>query len=323
MSVKGQRDSASFRTKREATAWAAVRETELRQRAAASPGELHTFADALTKYAAEVSPHKRGQHWEEIRIKAMLRDPLPPARNILPIRKKLADLTPDDLGQWRNARLEQVAPGTVLRESGLLSAVLECARREWRWITVNPMSDVRKPRAPDHREVLITRPQIRRMLSAMGYHRGPCRSVTQAVAVAFLLALRTGMRAGEICALTWADILSGYCKVTAVEKGAGKTGKRDVPLTPKAERLIESMHGFDADLVFGLSSQTLDAMFRKYRVRAGLSGFTFHDSRHTAATWLAPKLHILDLCKMFGWKDPKRAMVYYNPKAADIAKRLA
>ena len=63
-------------------------------------------------------------------------------------------------------------------------------------------------------------------------------------------------------------------------------------------------------------------MFRKYRIRAGLSGFVLHDSRHTAATWIAQKLHVLDLCKMFGWSNPKRAMVYYNPAAGDIAKRL-
>jgi integrase len=55
--------------------------------------------------------------------------------------------------------------------------------------------------------------------------------------------------------------------------------------------------------VFGLSPQTLDALFRKYRALAGLSGFTFHDARHTAATWMAQKLNVLDLCKVFGWSN--------------------
>jgi hypothetical protein len=31
---------------------------------------------------------------------------------------------------------------------------------------------------------------------------------------------------------------------------------------------------------------------------------------------------VLDLCKMFGWTNPKMAMVYYNPTAAQIAGRL-
>lgn len=309
--VRGKRDSKTFRTQREASAWGYARETELRAMQAASPGELHTLADAMRKYANEVSPSKRGHRWEEIRLEAMIR------AADLPVNHKLAAITPDMIGQWRNFRLTQVGPGTVLREIGLLSAVLETARREWRWITVNPIADVRKPKMPDHREVLITRPQIKAMLRVMGYSPSrPIRTVAQACAVAFLIALRTGMRAGELCGVKWSDVYEGYCKVN------GKTGKRDVPLTAKAQRLIEAMRGYDPVYVVGVTPQSLDAMFRKYRKRAGLSGFTWHDSRHTAATWIAQKLHVLDLCKMFGWSNPARAMVYYNPKAADIAKRL-
>lgn len=37
---------------------------------------------------------------------------------------------------------------------------------------------------------------------------------------------------------------------------------------------------------------------------------------------LARKLDVLDLCKMFGWANPKQAMVYYNPTASQIAARL-
>lgn len=53
----------------------------------------------------------------------------------------------------------------------------------------------------------------------------------------------------------------------------------------------------------------LDVVFRRYRDKAKLSGFTCRDSRHTAATRIAQKLHGLDLCKMFGWTELKRAMI--------------
>lgn len=311
--VKGERDSQTFRTKREAEAWAAARETELRERKTTAPEARYTFAELLRKYGEEVSPHKRGRRWEEIRIAALLADP------DLNTSLRLSAVTPDVIGAWRNHRLAQVSPGTVLRELGLLSAIFEHARREWKWVQENPVRDVRRPAAPDHRRVLISRGQIRGMLAAMSYRRQPCRSVTQAVACAFLLALRTGMRAGEICGLTWDKVFDGYCKTS------GKTlaATRDVPLTPKARRIIESMRGYDDRLVFGLQSNSLDAMFRKYRQRAGLEGFTFHDTRHTAATWMARKLHILDLCLMFGWSNTKHALIYYNAPAADIAKQLS
>lgn len=322
--ILGRRDSNTFRTKREAEAWASAREHEIRSGPKApelapelAPKESpKTLADAMTRYAEAVSPTHRGARWEFIRLQALLKDPN------LPATKPLPDLTPEDLGAWRNARLAQVQAGTVIREFALLSGVLETARREWRWMPVNPLSDVKRPRAPDHREVTITRQQIRAMLEAMGYKRGECRTVAQSVAVAFLFALRTGMRAGEICALTWPCVFDGYLIVTGKEIGAGKTGKRDVPLTPKAARLIEAMRGYDPVYVFGLRTASLDAMFRKYRQRAGLGGFTFHDSRHTAATWMAHKVDVLTLCKVMGWKNTSMALTYYNPKAADIAKRL-
>lgn len=154
------------------------------------------------------------------------------------------------------------------------------------------------------------------MLRALGWSRGKsARSVSQAVANAFLLALQTGARAGEICGIRWVDVQAGFFAVD------GKTGRRDVPAVPATMRTIELMRGFDDELVFGLRPQSLDAMFRKYRQRAGLEGFTFHDSRHTAATRLAQRLHVLDLCKMFGWTNTTRALVYYNPKATEIAQR--
>lgn len=322
MCVKGVRDSATRRTKREAEAWAASRETELRSDALKSPGERHTLADAMRKYAEEVSPTKRGGRWEVIRLDALARDTNLPCSELI-----VGKVNTTHIAIWRDARLRVVKPNTVLREMGLLSAVFETARREWRWIAVNPIRDVRKPSKPAHRKVVITRKQVLLMLNEMGYspHK-PVRSVSQAVAVCFLLALRTGMRAGELCGLTWDKVHHGYCALPKT-----KTVPRDVPLTSKAMMLIERMRGWDDVLVFGLKAQTLDALFRKYRVQAGLEGFTFHDSRHTAATWIAGRMRshgipaqqaVFDLCKMFGWSNVNQALVYYNPSAADIAKRI-
>lgn len=309
---KGERDSGVFRTKREAEAWAGAWETERRNGAKASEADKHTLGELFEKYRDEETPKKRGKRWEEVRINALLRDGL-----MLP-SSKLSAVTSDLIGAWRNRRLNEVAPGSVLRELGLMSAIFEYARRELKWIEDNPVKDVRRPPAPDHRRVLITRSQIRKMLSAMSYHRGACKSITQAVCVAFLVAFRTGMRAGELCGLTWDRVFDHHCSTS----GKTAAARRDVPLTPKAKRLIESMRGFDNMLVFGLQSNTLDALFRRYRQRAGLEGFTFHDSRHTAATWLARKLHILDLCIMFGWSNTRHALIYYNAPASDIAKQL-
>ncbi len=313
--VRGQRDAATCATKREAVEWAARRKTEMLAMANGQAGEIKTLADALDRYAREVSPTKRGELKEVIRLKAFERQPLFPGRRLL------ADLAPPHLADWRDARLKINSRGAVLRDMVLLSHVLEVARREWRWIADNPMRDVRKPAEPDHRERIIQPAEVRAMLRVLGWSkRKPVRSVAQAVAHCFIAALQTGMRAGELCGLRWGDVAQDHVQLHA---GKTKTGKaRQVPLTPAAVRNIECMRGYDPELVFGLTARSLDAMFRKYRTRAELDGFTFHDARHTAATRLARLVDVLNLCKIFGWTTATRALVYYNPTGSQIAKRL-
>lgn len=278
--------------------------------ASGKAGSIKTLKQALEKYAEEVSPTKRGEAKEIIRLRAF-------ERQALPINRRLSDLTTADLVMWRDFRLSVNARGSVLRDMTLLGSVLEVARREWQWIPTNPMRDVKRPANPDHRERVITASEARKMLRTLGYGF-PVRSVSQAVAACFLMALSTGMRAGELCGLRWVDVKGDYVTLPMTKNGTS----RDVPLSKVGQRLIERMKGWDTDLVFGLTSQTLDALFRKARDRAGMSGFTFHDARHSAATRLAQRLHVLDLCRVFGWKNPKMAQVYYNESASSIAKRL-
>jgi integrase len=297
--VKGVRDSKVERTKREAEAWAAQRETELRNNAKKSPGERHTLGDAMRRYLEEVTPEKGGKRWEEVRINAFL------GSKDLPINLPIGEVDSDVLGKWRDKRLKVVSAGTVLRDFTLLSAIFTAARREW---------------------IIISRSQIKQQLKSLGYSPiKPIRTISQSVAVQFLTALRTGARAGELCSLPPDLVFDDYMTVD------GKTGKRDVPLTPKSKRLLKKMEGFDDHLVFGITSQTRDALFRRARDRAGMEGFTFHDSRHTAATWIAKRLKstgvsaqqaVLDLCKIFGWSNINQALTYYNPKMSDIVKRL-
>jgi integrase len=308
--VRGVRDSGTFPTKREADSWAAKRSTEIRAMATGKAGTVKTLRDALRKYQEDVSPTKRGEAKEIIRLQAF-------ERQTLPLSKLIGQVTTADLVEWRDSRLAVNARGSVLRDMTLLGSVFEVARREWQWIDANPVRDVKRPANPDHRERIISSLETRRMLRALGYG-WPVRSVSQAVAACFLLALSTGMRAGELCAIQWGDVRGDFVRLHTSKTGAG----RDVPLSAVARKIIERMKGWDADSVFGLQSQTLDALFRRARVRAGISGFTFHDSRHTAATRLAQRLHVLDLCRVFGWKRTDQALAYYNTKASDLARRL-
>jgi integrase len=307
--IKGVRDSRTFDTKREAQNWSATRELEIRAEAGGKGGTLKTIQDAFKRYGEEVAPVHKGARWEVVRLDKLARD--------FP-RIKLDKLTSTHIQEWRDVRLTEVAPGSVLREMKLLTSVFEQCRKEWRWLAVNPCTDVRKPTAPPHKIRTITRGEIRGILRAFDY---PARTLPRhAVAHAFLLALRSGARAGELAGMTWGDVFPNFVRLPKTKNGQS----RDVPLSKKARRLLEQMRGFDRVSVFGVSAGSIDTHFRAARARAGLSGFTFHDTRHTAATWIgrSGKLQLLELCKMFGWSDPKMAMIYFNPSADDLASRL-
>lgn len=309
----GARESGTFDTKSEATIWAARRSTELRLLGRGKGGSIKTLADAFDRYTKEVSAIKKGERWERIRLAAFQT----PLHYPLNANKKLNAINSGDIAAWRDSRLLKVSKASVAREMTLLSSVFEVARREWLWVDKNPCTDVRKPPKPQHRERIISGQEIRGILRALGY-KSRVTSISGSVAHCFLLALQTGMRAGELCSLNWSDISPAGARLHTSKTGVGRV----VPLTPAAQKTIERMRGFDIESVFGIAPQTLDALFRKARLRAELEGFTFHDARHTAATRLAQKLHVLDLCKVFGWASTSRALTYYNPSSTDLAQRM-
>ena len=311
--VRGQdiRDSGLFPNRRDAIQWAADRERELRAQQASPESQLHTLREALRRYAEEISPTKRGGHWEQVRLAAF-------EGYYLPLNAPMGDVTAQDIADFRDSRLDKVSAASVRREICILSSVFESARLEWGWAEHNPCRDIRKPANSKSRDRVLQWQEIRAMLRQMSYDRHQVHSGAQALAVCMLLALRTGMRAGELAGMQWDQVFEDHVHLPQTKSGR----PRDVPLSTRARRLLRQMHGWDRDSVFGMDPRTLSTLFRRYRERAGLNGFTFHDCRHTAATMISRKVEVLDLCKIFGWTDPKMAMVYYNPHASTLAELL-
>lgn len=315
--VRGIRESATFPTKREAELWAHTRRLELEKQTTGRAGEVFTLGDAIERYSREVSPTHRGERWERFRLDALRRQ--------LPATLPLAQLSATHFSAWKLQRLREVSAATVAREMGLLSSVLSHARRDWAWMEHAPLADVRTPEAARHRERIINWREARRMMRQLGYSpRQRPASLSAICGAAFWLALHTGMRAGEIVGMRWEHLHANWVRLPDTKNGTA----RDVPLSARALRIMQRLRGLDTVRIVPIASGTLDAFFRRARERAGLEGFTFHDSRHTAATRIgrtvgqAGKLTFPEFCKVFGWRDPKYALVYVNPTAADLAAKL-
>ncbi len=329
---KGLRKSATFDTK--AQAWSWVEETEL----AIDSGRGRfivpsnaTFRTLMQRYINEVSPSKKGNKWERDRVNAKIGsddDPPDSHKRIDPIAHvPLATMCGGDVADWRNRRLKEgVAPSTVLREWTLFSAACAVAKQEWHWLKENPFSAAKRPPAPRSRDRLATDDEIERMLFALGYDSDkPPKTVSSLVGAAAVLAIETGMRAGEICALRWGDIDIRE-SVARVIEGKTQAASRDVALSSRAVALLTQLRGDtepkSGDPCFGIKPGQIDALWRKNRGRAVVNGLRFHDLRHLAVTRLAKKIGLLDLARMIGHKNIRTLQIYYNERASAIAKLL-
>ncbi|HTI17694.1 MAG TPA: site-specific integrase [Trinickia sp.] len=312
---KGVRLSATFETKAEGVAWATEKEAELGRAApAAVASNTKTLVEAIIRYGEEVSPTKKGERWERLRL-AVFRD-------IEWAGERISRIAPDQIAQWRDKRLKLVKPSTVNRELNLMSALFEHARREWKWLAVNPVRDVKRPTNPRPRDRRISVNEENTMLEHLGYERGQVPvTLQQHLAAAFLLALETGMRQGEILGLTWERVFlkQRYVRLEDTKNGEG----RNIPLSSAAVRLLELQPTSERDgRCFPVASASADASWRKARKKAKIADLKFHDSRHEAITRLAQKLDVLDLARMIGHRDPRSLMIYYNATATELASRL-
>ena len=308
----GQHDiSEFFLRKAQADAWEHEKKQELKY--GVTPDK--TVAEALERYRDEVSPTKRGHKWEYIRLNAFL-------KNITWVDEPIASVTVPMIAKWRDDRLKDVSAPSVRREMGMLSSVFEIARREWQWIKTNPCRDVNRPPSNPHRTRRVSEDEIERICFALGYDATqPAESKAAETAVAFLLALETAMRLGEILGLRRQDV-DLRRRVASLPRT--KNGHaRDVPLSGKSLELLRQLRSED-DRLFSVSPQSCDALFRKYVKRSGVENLHFHDARKEATARLAKKLDVMDLAKVTGHRDLRMLLdCYYHPSAAEIAEKLS
>lgn len=304
--VNGVRESDTFRTKQEAAAWALEREAEL------TGGKLpdKSLGDAFRRFAREVSPTHRGARWEILRLSALELDPI--------ASRRLAALAAPHFADWRDRRLEQVSGATVAREMTLIRSVLRRAWKEWHWLRANPLADVKPPRSPPSRKRRITDDEVTRVELACGLADGlAARTALNRTGLAFLFALETAMRAGEILGMQWPDVAEKSVRLPRTKNG----DERRVPLSMRAREILAALPRKDAP-VFDLNTGTRDAVWRQAVRDSRIENLHFHDSRAEAIWRLSRKLDVLELARVIGHRDIKSLMLYYNADADELADRL-
>lgn len=320
----GKRESKTFPTKAQAAAWAIQRESELDD-VAAGGVPRKTLRETLRRYLEEVAPKHRGFKWEDTRVGGWLgridRRTGETSKLMLPwLDKQLSEISRSDLAEWRNRRLETVSPGSVLREMNLLGSVFNVAVNEFGWLKVSPLKTVERPKSPAHRTRRISAEEIDALSVALGWDERPVETLMGEVAAAFLLAIETAMRQGEILSLSWLNI--DFARQVAHIPMTKNGSRRDVPLSSRALQILELMRGRSGDRVFSVSSASADALFRKAKAFAKIEDLHFHDTRREATSRLAQKVDVLTLARITGHRDIRMLMIYYQTDMAAVAKVL-
>lgn len=216
---------------------------------------------------------------------------------------------------------------------GVLSGALNQAVDD-RLIPSNPAARVKKAAARGERPIRsLTQEEASRLVAA---------AVGSRYEALIVVALRTGVRQGELAALKWQDIdLEGPRPAITVRHSADtrisppqitptKTGK-DRRIGPRTVEVLKAHHArqrlermkatawADPSLVFPNTSgdirrsEAVRKSFRRLLARAGLpEGVRFHDLRHTAGTLALRQgktLHAVS--KMLGHADPAMTLRRY------------
>ncbi|MFX1766383.1 integrase family protein [Paraburkholderia sp. A1RI-2L] len=288
-----------------------------------------TVADAFEEYGRKVSPKKEGGRAELLRLERFLRDF--PALASMPI----GEFNAPQLAIWRDARLEgytrpdgtkarPVKSSSVSREISLIRHVFSVARDEWHWMEHNPFKGLRLPAEVAARTRRVDPwKEVRPIVRWLGYRTGHApQTKSQEVALAFLVALRTAMRAGEVLSLGKANLDLKKRVATIKHKMQYVTGRpREVPIPRAGARLLKPVA--DREHCFTGTSASLDALFRKAKAALEIENLHFHDSRAEALTRLSRKVDVMTLAKISGHRDLRVLQEhYYRETPEQIAARL-
>lgn len=307
--VNGQRLNSTHNTKRDAKQWIAQVLAN-----PDAPTSDYTLDDLAHRYLREYVPKMRSPRTPTNRI-AYYQRTFPDL-----FAKKLHEVTREDIEDLIDQRMSLVKSSSVNRDLNVLSSMFAQARR-WRMMTNEPFKDLRRPSDPPPRDRRVSQEEVERILVALDYSPDYAPTETRMrVAVAFLFAIETAMRLGELCQIRREHVHAKYVHLPA---HTTKTNvARNVPLSVAARKLIKRLDDVTGDLLFDLDRDSCSTIFSKATKKAGVENLTFHDTRHEATTRLAQKLPVLDLARVTGHRDLKQLMTYYNKDAKELADLL-
>jgi integrase len=217
--------------------------------------------------------------------------------------KPLSDITPLTVDNYIAQRAEVCRPATVNRDMVVLRHMFVKAVA-WGKALHNPVAHVKPLRVNNRRLRYLSQEEMTRLLCVADDHLRPL----------LLMALHTGMRRGELFALTWQDIDFKQGIIRVMQSKSGKP--REVPMTDTLRDTLQHLpRRLDSAYVFpGKTGQALVDIKKRFTRTlrdAGIDGFAFHDLRHTFASHLVMAgVDLVSVKEFLGHADLKMTLRY-------------
>lgn len=316
-------DPEGLKAAAQRAAWMAEKQVE-------RTGEGSTFDDLLLLYLEQVTPTKRAPERDKSSAKVLF--PVFTGRDLASIGAA------EVRGYIASRRAGGIAPGTINKEVGLMSAAMNWARRELEWDLRNPWES-RRLSEPAGRNRWLTGEEAGRLLMAAA---SPARLLRWPWLHDFIrLGLNSGLRPGEMLWLEWSRVdLPGACITFEAARQDSKTGQKNgkpgrVPLNREAREAILARARFRAThcpaspWVFcrrdGARIANITNGFIGCARAAGLEDLHPHDLRRTFGSWLVQAgVGIERVSELLRHGDVAiTARVYAHLRPGDLADAVA
>ena len=211
----------------------------------------------------------------------------------------------------------EITYAAINRELALLRHFFNMAIK-WGLADKNPVSGVKM--FPERmRERYLTEEEIPLLLKACE------ESDNKSLKTIVIVALKTGLRLGEILNLRTRDIDLQNMTINIEDS---KTGKGKAPISNYLGKVLDKyLKGHHQEYLFcdkdGTPYKSIKNSFKTALKRAGIKDFRFHDLRHTFASHLAMNgVEGRTLQELGRWKTPAMMMRYAHLSAAHKKKAV-
>ena len=267
-----------------------------------------TYGEGMRSFVLEHLPRLKSSTQARYRISARLLDPHFSG-------KYLDEITSARLAEFESERRRKGASAPTIRRDLLcLSSMFTHCEVDKEWCTINPVSSfLRRER---RRGQLKENPPRTRYLS-LGEEADLLAAAEPDMAAQMAMAIDTGLRKGELWALTWGQIRGGYREVH-IPAGQFKSDReRVVPLLPRSAGFLAQLprhlrRGGEPDWVFCKINGERYGERRKAFLAAikgaGLKDLIWHDLRRTCGCRLLQE-HGLSMKKVGDWLGHKSVVV--------------